>query len=137
VIAGFTGSSRGMSHGQCHVLKLLLKHYGVTRLHHGMCIGGDFQANNIARGLGIATVGHPPVNRSKYCPCVCDEVRLIKEYLVRNRNIVDEAEFLFVGPDQPEYLRSGTWSTKRYAEKIGKPFHILERGYIECLETQI
>lgn len=114
---GFTGTSRGMSAGQCYELKQLLSGDAllpdrVTELHHGMCVGADCQGNEIARELSISTVGHPPVNKSKYYGCVCNQVRPQKEYLARNKNIVNETDLLFIGPDWPEYLRSGTWSTK-------------------------
>ena len=47
-----------------------------------------------------------------------------KPYLDRNRDIVDACEVLLATPDGPERLRSGTWSTVRYARKIGKPVEV-------------
>lgn len=50
------------------------------------------------------------------------------EYLERNKNIVDSVELLIVAPKSPhEELRSGTWSTYRYAKRIGVPTLILPR----------
>ncbi len=127
MIAGFTGSQDGISEKQCKELERLFKKYTVTILHHGCCTGADEQAHNIARKLGILITGHPPENQSKLSQCIydCDFVIDARPYLDRNRDIVDDCEMLFVGPSKPEYLRSGTWSTKRYAKKSGTPFHIL------------
>jgi hypothetical protein len=128
MIAGFTGTRVGMNAQQCVELKQLLIFHEVTELHHGMCIGADFQAGFIARKLNIRIVGHPPINESKLMRTYCDEIKTPDEYLERNHNIVDATEMLFAGPSQPEYLRSGTWATVRYARKTYKPVIILERG---------
>ncbi len=126
--AGFIGSCIGIDSTQCAELKRLLVSYGITELHHGMCVGADEQANLITRLLGIRTIGHLPLAKFKYAPCVVDEVRPPKGYIERNHNIVNETIFLFVGPSCSEQMRSGTWATKCYADKMGKPFHVLERG---------
>ena len=50
-----------------------------------------------------------------------DEIREPKEYLVRNRDIVNESQHVWGFPDQDTYVaRSGTWSTIKYA-KNAKP----------------
>lgn len=126
MIAGFSGTASGMKSHQCIELKRLFQYHEVTELHHGMCIGADFQANYIAQALGIRTVGHPPINKSKFFADHCDHVLSAKDYLARNHDIVDASELLFIGPDCGEYLRSGTWATKRYAEKVQKPFIVVD-----------
>ena len=40
-------------------------------------------------------------------------------YLERNKNIVNAVDFIIAAPDGPEKVRSGTWSTVRYAKKVG------------------
>lgn len=128
MIIGFTGSRKGMSDSQCKAFAELLFTKGVTELHHGCCIGADAQAHALARRLKIKIIGYPPLN-SKFinetCLSDCDEVKEPQEYMQRNRNIVTSTELLVVGPDKPEYLRSGTWSTKRFAAIIKKPFYVL------------
>lgn len=48
-----------------------------------------------------------------------------EDLLARNRDIVDETEILIACPGHMhEELRSGTWSTIRYAVKIQRP-HII------------
>ena len=44
-----------------------------------------------------------------------------KPYLDRNKDIVDETNILMACPNKAEEVqRSGTWSTVRYARKVGK-----------------
>ncbi len=55
-----------------------------------------------------------------------------KEYLERDRDIVDATEALFATPDGPERAKSGTWYTVRYAVKTGKPVYICyPDGFLE------
>lgn len=127
MIAGFTGSRQGMSEKQRIELTHLFKIHEINTLHHGCCTGADEQAHRIAEKLNIFIVGHPPVNKFHLSDCIesCNKFLRSKPYLERNYDIVNSCEILFVAPSVPERLRSGTWSTKRYAEKIGKRFHIL------------
>ncbi len=90
-------------------------------LHHGMCIGGDADGHVIAKSLNYWVIGHPPQNPYLVAQLECDELRLEMPYLIRNKNIVDETEMLIAVPAEPEeQQRGGTWSTYRYAKKIGK-----------------
>jgi predicted Rossmann fold nucleotide-binding protein DprA/Smf involved in DNA uptake len=56
-----------------------------------------------------------------------------KPYLARNRDIVLETIALIAAPAEPlEQIRSGTWSTVRFAKKQGKTvILILPDGTIE------
>jgi predicted Rossmann fold nucleotide-binding protein DprA/Smf involved in DNA uptake len=47
--------------------------------------------------------------------------------LVRNRAIVNSSGLLIAAPAGEEILRSGTWSTVRYARSKDKRVRILER----------
>jgi hypothetical protein len=145
----FTGTQEGMNEFQCETLHNRLvsamahalaidntdpqNHYGVYEFHHGDCIGADAQAHEIALILGYSIAIHPPLNPSKRAWCdsyirICEP----KEYLVRNREMVDECDFLFVAPkSNKEELRSGTWSTYRYADKKDMRTSILWREAIK------
>jgi hypothetical protein len=59
--------------------------------------------------------------------------RAKKPYLVRNKDIVIETASLIAAPADPvEQLRSGTWSTVRFARQRGKPvFLILPDGTVK------
>lgn len=90
-------------------------------IHHGDCIGADAEAHDIARFHGMRCVGHPPSNPIKRARKFVDEWRGEKSYLDRNKDIVRETDWLVATPGEfTEQLRSGTWSTVRYARRIGK-----------------
>lgn len=128
---GFTGTQLGCTEpqleglrGQLHLLTPFDKQQ--QRFHHGLCIGADKQAHDIARTIGWCIIGHPPSNYSKMASCRCDEYRPEKPYLDRNRDIVDETEQLLATPATfGELQRSGTWATIRYARKLRRPIYII------------
>lgn len=123
VIAGFTGTQKGMTSKQAMVLEELMRSEGVTVFHHGDCVGADERADSIAHKLGCDVEIHPPTNSSKRA--FCENAKVMhkeKDYLVRNKDIVDASSILFATPGEASpVLRSGTWSTVRYASKqVGK-----------------
>jgi len=127
---GFTGTQHGMSLRQLDALIVLLSAGDATEFHHGDCIGADAQAADLARSLGIPVVVHPPLNPAKraftYRPG--DQMMMPAPYLERNREIVDATEALVAAPQtDEEQLRSGTWSTIRYARQLGRLVSILKR----------
>lgn len=93
----------------------------VTELHHGCCTGWDAQAHFLAEMLSIKTVLHPPENGKLVEVLSGDVILPAKPYLDRNKDIVDAVDYLIAAPDGPERQRSGTWSTVRYAKKVGVP----------------
>lgn len=128
MIAGFTGTRHGMSDKQFAQLREELMGLKITELHHGCCMGGDFQANYVARRLGLVTIGHPPDNDKYQAECIVDEMREPLPYIERNHNIVDTVKVLFVGPyTDEEVLRSGTWAIYRYAIARGTDVVLLTR----------
>jgi hypothetical protein len=99
---------------------------GFRKLRHGDCIGGDAQLARIAKDLGyylIAHPGHPKdPNETKYRAFTDfnDEIREIKPFIVRDKDMVDGAGLLLAAPYQDyEVTRSGTWTTVRYAKNEG------------------
>lgn len=118
-IAGFTGTQKGMTPKQAMVLESLLKSEGVTELRHGDCIGADERADSIAHRLGLDVEIHPPTKAEKRAFCEnAKKIHPQKDYLTRNKDIVDASVILFATPGEPSpVLRSGTWSTVRYAAK--------------------
>jgi hypothetical protein len=113
---GVTGTQEGATKAQlCTVYRLLLRQ-GDFELHYGDCIGVDTQVFYLAKSLNARTVCHPPSKSAKRSFTKADESRLEYPYLVRNKHIVDSVEKLIVVPKTfEEELRSGTWSTYRYA----------------------
>ncbi len=128
MIAGFTGTRKGMSEGQMAFLASELQRLKIKELHHGCCVGGDDEANTLARGLHIRTEGHPPTNKKLIAECVVDFMHPAEPYIERNHIIVDTCEVLFVGPrTNVEIIQSGTWATFRYAHYIERRIIMLER----------
>lgn len=123
---GFTGTQRGMTELQKTLVKELIKAWAPTELHHGDCIGADATASTFAELAGIRIIKHPPLNTSKQANMPYDESRPAQDYLVRNKNIVNETLQLLATPgEETEQLRSGTWSTIRYARKLGRKITIV------------
>ena len=110
---GFTGTQLGMSQHQKEQFILLLQDMGMTEFHHGDCIGADAEAHDIVREFfpNVRIIGHLPKYKNKQAFKKCDEYRDPLDYLVRDRNIVNETEFLFGAPKtDEEELRSGSWN---------------------------
>jgi len=128
MIAGFTGTRYEMSAEQKAFLESEFTRLNVTELHHGCCIGADEEANIMCRPLDIKTVGHPPIIMKAIAHCLVDYMHPPAAYMERNHAIVDACEILFVAPrTNNEELRSGTWATFRYADRIGQRIIMIER----------
>lgn len=126
--AGFTGTQRGMTEAQWATLYNLLRErigYG-REWHEGDCIGADAQSVTLARLFRFRVICHPPTNSSKRAFVPADEYREPLPYLDRNKAIVCESREMFATPGEAtEQLRSGTWSTIRYARSKGRPLYVI------------
>ena len=126
---GVTGTRNGLTDFQLDNVQDWLAAIPVPRgeLHHGDCVGADTQVASMAYHLlGYRTVCHPPVKDDLRAHFASDETRDPLSYFARNRNIVNETDFLLVLPYQnkEEFLAStsgGTLYTYNYAKKQGKP----------------
>lgn len=99
-------------------IRCFIEDNDVKILHHGDCIGVDVQTAKIAEFMGVKTVCHPPLNPSARARHNSTIILPEKEYLDRNRDIVDAVDCMIVVPfEKEEILRSGTWMTYRYAKK--------------------
>lgn len=90
----------------------------ITEFHHGDCEGADAEAHDIvAEILGVDKIWiHPPTD-TKY-RAYKESPHILKDagYLVRDRHIVNVSTILLAAPKtDKEELRSGTWTTVRYA----------------------
>ena len=130
---GFTGTHHGMNDFQKHELTYLLNFYkkrcdllDYREFHHGDCIGADFEAAVLAEAVGFVVVSHPPIKayRRGYGPY---NIELpAKEYIARDHDIVNESDVMIATPyEDTEIVRSGTWTTIRYAKKKNKELYIL------------
>ena len=150
MIIGFTGTRKGMTPSQIAQLRIVLTvfvpdpesargsqwDFGGFEFHHGGAVGADREAHSEASiYCGEASVHVHP------CPGVIREDgpkftfgskfavwHEVFSPLVRNRHIVEACGILIAAPEtDTEQLRSGTWTTVRYARKAGKPVVMLSR----------
>ena len=119
---GITGTQRGTDLTQYTELERHLRDLRPDFLHHGDCVGADTEAHFVAGLMRIPVILHPPINPTKRAFCQgALETRDPKEYLVRNKDIVDETDMLIALPfGREEVQRSGTWATVRYARSLGR-----------------
>ena len=125
---GFTGTRKGMTEIQRIMLRVFLesviKNIKPAKLefHHGDCVGADSEAHDIAKSLGIFVVVHPPTDPKHRAHKEGDIIFQPQEYLDRNKDIVDACDSMIaMSKTFHEVVRSGTWSTVRYAKLVGKP----------------
>ena len=123
---GITGTRSGMNIDQLESFRERMESFArPLELHHGDCVGVDIEAAEIATGLGIQTVCHPPVDQRLRAHHKSDVILEQKTYFARNRNIVDMCDILFVIPFQTSHSSTGgTWYTHDYAVKKGVPVEI-------------
>lgn len=130
---GFTGTEEGMTLKQRQAVLTLFRDLQLTELHHGDCIGADYEADTLAcEFTSAAIVVHPPSDSKKraYCSGPRHEVLPPKPYLKRNWSIVyGGLHGLIATPRQavePSFLRGqGTWTTIKYARKAGRSLWIV------------
>lgn len=126
---GFTGTREGMTRQQKDYLALLLGELfakGATDFHHGDCQGADCEAHEIATAAGFRTIAHPPADTRLRAYCRADIVRSPKGFHARNSDIVNDTTILLAAPKgREEELRSGTWSTVRYARRQSKDVRMI------------
>lgn len=130
---GFTGTRHGMTYHQRQTTAALLKLAMVTHersralgpaaprqrltFHHGMCVGSDEQAHELAVDYGYLAVGHPasdlpPEVRGSFKDVWSVQVAL--PALDRDAIIADQPILIATPHTFNEVRRSGTWSTIRY-----------------------
>lgn len=104
------------------VANLLTAHSKVFRtFHEGDCVGADVEAAAMAKNVGYIIHCHPPLKNTTRGFFVADLYEESRPYIVRNQAIVNASELLLATPKGfTEELRSGTWTTWRYARKKKK-----------------
>lgn len=116
---GFTGTREGMTDIQFAAFVFELPEE-IREFHQGCCIGADEQAALHVHTTeeGVSIIGYPSTLGSyvseKALKC-CNKLYATREPLLRTKDIVDACELLIAAPKGEETIRSGTWSTIRYA----------------------
>jgi len=119
---GFTGTQQGMTDKQKETFEKWLGFTPMHEFHHGDCIGADSDAHNIVRRVkpDVQIILHPPIDSKKRAWCKEATLNPPKPYIERNHTIVEASSVLVACPKLGvQEIRSGTWSTIRYAEKNG------------------
>lgn len=133
MILGITGTRSGMSELQRSIYITFIRHHKPEKQIDGCCVGVDSEAFEIAMKEGIFTIGKPGYSARNPKDLTLrdneprDEMHEPKPHFVRNRDIVNECDYLIAMP----YIlgaRGGTNYTINYARKVGKKMLIILRG---------
>lgn len=129
---GFTGTQQGMTDFQIGLFYKRIINLNPKEFHHGQCIGADIEAHNIINyilGKSCDIIIHPPlieIKKAKITEPFNGKTLQADNYLTRNKSIVDSTDILIATPKEViEQVRSGTWSTIRYARKKKKRIIII------------
>lgn len=132
MVVSFTGTRLGCKTTQLHEVKKFLEELRgkVAAFHNGACHGADRELFYLCMDVmpQVPTFFHPSGSEQydwalREAP-VKSQVANIQPPLVRNRIMVDACDWLIACPGGREVLRSGTWSTVRYAIKSRKSHSI-------------
>lgn len=125
---GFTGTRNGMTAAQRAAFRRIVAEAGPDEFHHGDCVGADAEAHDDVTEIlpACKRVVHPPVDQANRAFMGGDESRQPKTHLARNRDIVEESDFL-VGASVSDVPldRGGTWYTIDYAIRRGKTVRVV------------
>lgn len=93
---------------------------GALVVVHGCAIGAVIMFHKMCLNAEISIVGRP--SYTKHSLVGFKHIHLPEQPLNRNKRIVDDCDILIALPIDvnKEELRSGTWSTIRYARSKGK-----------------
>lgn len=136
---GFTGTRKGMTGHQRSAFYNFLCEIpdAIASFHHGDCIGADDDAANIADELRFEDelgswkiICHPPADEKLRANNPhANQTRKPKTHFARNRDIVDETNFLIACPQYIDPItpgtKGGTAYTVNYARKRGKQVVII------------
>jgi hypothetical protein len=122
---GFSGTRAGLESSRRKLIRQRLEELRLKDFvwfHHGDCVGADEEVAKIAKALGYKLWCHPSNLKQQRAFVESDIVEDECSPLTRNKHIVNMSELLIAAPyTTTEELRSGTWSTIRYARSVGKP----------------
>jgi hypothetical protein len=125
---GFTGTQQGMTPEQAAALMLVIPRLAPARARHGDCIGADAEFHLACLTHNVPVYLHPPTIPAKraFCTLGVSWCAAPLPYLDRNREIVVGSDWMVATPKGTvEELRSGTWSTIRFARKRKTPLLII------------
>ncbi len=127
---GFTGTREGMTQHQKEQFVLKMFELLPTEFHHGDCEGADAEAHDIVREFlpKVKIVVYPPLSFRRRAMKQGDVTMEPEAYIKRDYRIVDSVDFIIGAPKtDTEQIRSGSWTTIRYARKTNKAHTVLNR----------
>lgn len=123
---GMSGNRSGLtSEAENILIEFLKQNNNIREVHHGDCIGADKDFHDICNENNLNIIIHPPTDNKLRAFCQGNTLLPPKKYLIRNKDIVNSSDFCIFFPPGPEILKSGTWSTIRYAKKINKKYMLV------------
>jgi len=140
---GFTGTRNTPTDKQLELLDSYLNSRkelcGYNTFHHGDCVGADRAAAYMAKQHGYYVVAHPPLEVRYRAFVESHEVNEPKDYLERDRHIVQCSSLIVSIPNREVTLeevlncengtrRGGTYYTTRYALKYSKWVYMITPG---------
>jgi len=136
---GFTGTRAGMTEKQHRACISIFENYGGKEIHHGDCVGSDYEMHQAFIYRPINIVVHPPIvdkfraysggriitmSNQGNAQYKTIEFRRPKSYFARNRDIVEETDSLIAAP-LTEEEKGGTWYTINYARQLKRSIFIV------------
>lgn len=99
-------------------------------LHHGVCVGGDTEADQIARALGLKIWFHPSIKtdwtNSELLKLPCAGIDAAYSYSGRNQRMVLRCDFLIATPKNM-IRQGGTWNAIGHARGAKKNYIVVDQ----------
>jgi hypothetical protein len=138
---GFTGTRDALTDAQRSRLKLFIKNLApeVEQFRHGGCVGADWEFHELVAELrdqnNCEIYVHPSsIYYREYWAADWEYPRNVPGHftvlsqrppLERNKDIVQRSDMIIACPGtQANVLRSGTWSTIRYAQELKRSGYV-------------
>ncbi len=136
---GFTGTRAGMTEKQHRACISIFENYGGKEIHHGDCVGSDYEIHQAFIYRPVNIIVHPPIvdkfraySGGRIISMSAEgktehktiEFRRPKSYFARNRDIVEETDAMIAAP-LTEEEKGGTWYTINYARQLKRPIFIV------------
>lgn len=132
---GVTGSRFTLPYEQLMGLKYVLDQISPEYIRHGDCTGADIMTHTEALARGIKCIVHPPIlERYRAFAQNYYEILPPKDYLARNRDIVNNCDVLVAMPRDASEEHGGTWYTVKYARSKKKLIYIVYADGSICKE---
>lgn len=124
-VYAFSGTRDGMTDRQLEALFSILSEW-TGKLLYGNCVGADAQAHDMAQELGYEIEIFPGPSEAMSARRTASVMHPPSPFLKRNMEMVSRCCVLIAAPrTSAEVMRSGTWSSIRYARKLGRKTIIL------------